>query len=377
MILNAYLRTGRDVRQDVVDRLRQLAHSDPDDSVRRAAQRCLRELWATARGGGSVRTERYGHEQEWSQTTHANETCAQATPGGGAVGGHGRSYGRAECRILLSILFSRSGAKWSDRQGYDLAKAVLGARDRDAATRIKRARSAEEVIDLVPLATGLGQSIWQERVRQFGPEAVPLISQRLAVLHETREKELRHVMLEKLIGALRWQGDAGASALLERFDGLDDYGRCLACVVLGLLGKRSAADKLWHFYQRVVGKRRERHFVGALWGLIDLGDERAGEALADLVGQKRAFYELYGFLSLAADARVIVPLLSNVAQESRENEQAAMALVSIANRVGRDAFAVELGKMVTPEESAQERKAFAERFFSVPESRAREYFGRF
>lgn len=256
-------------------------------------------------------------------------------------------------------------------------KLLIGARDRDAVTRIKRAKSAEEVIDLVPLATGLGESIWQERVRQFGPEAVPLVSRRLAVLHETREEGSRHMMVEKLIGALRWQGDAGARALLERFDGLDDYGRSLACVVLGLLDERSAADKLWHFYQRVVRNRRESHFVGALWGLVALGDERVGEALAHLVGQGRDFYELYGFLSLAGNARVIVPLLSRVAQESKENEQAAMALVSIAHRIGRDAFMAELGRIATPEESAQEGEAFAERFFSASESRAREYFGWF
>lgn len=253
---------------------------------------------------------------------------------------------------------------------------LIGARGKDAVTRIERATSAEEVIDLVPLATGAGESVWQERVRQFGLEAVPLISRRLAVLHETREKKLRDMMLEELIGALRWQGDAGARVLRQRFDDLDDYGRCLACVVLGLLDERSAADKVWDFYQRVVRNHRQNHFVGALWGLIDLSDERAGEALVDLIAQGRDFYELYGFLSLAGDARVIVPLLSRVAQEPRENEQAAMALVSIAHRVGRDAFLAELDEIAT-QEPAQERKAFAERFLSVPESRAREYFGWF
>jgi hypothetical protein len=226
------------------------------------------------------------------------------------------------------------------------------------------------------LATGLGEPAWQERIRQFGPEAVPSISQRLAALHETREKGLRHMMLEKLIGALRWQGNAGARVLLERFDGLDDYGRSLACVVLGLLGQRSAADKLWHFYQRVVRNRRESHFVGALWGLIDLQDGRVSDALADLLGQRRDFYELYGFLSLAGDVCVIVPLLARVAQESKENEQAAMALVSIAHRIGRDAFMAELTGVATSEPD-QERETFAERFLTVPASRAKEYFGWF
>ena len=51
MILNAYLRAGRDVPQDVVDRLRHMARSDPVDSVRHAAQRYLREPWARAVGG--------------------------------------------------------------------------------------------------------------------------------------------------------------------------------------------------------------------------------------------------------------------------------------------------------------------------------------
>ena len=47
MILNAYLRAGRDVPQDVVARLRHMARSDPDDSVRHAVQSYLREPWAT------------------------------------------------------------------------------------------------------------------------------------------------------------------------------------------------------------------------------------------------------------------------------------------------------------------------------------------
>ncbi len=48
LVVNAYLSAGRDVPQDVVDRLRQVARSDPDDSVRRAVQRYLCEPWARA-----------------------------------------------------------------------------------------------------------------------------------------------------------------------------------------------------------------------------------------------------------------------------------------------------------------------------------------
>ena len=36
---------GRDLPQDVVDKLQELARSDPDDSVRRVVRRYLREPW--------------------------------------------------------------------------------------------------------------------------------------------------------------------------------------------------------------------------------------------------------------------------------------------------------------------------------------------
>ena len=57
MILNAYLRAGRDVPQDVVDRLRHMALSDSDDSVRHAAQRQRRRL---RRGPGGLRPHATG-----------------------------------------------------------------------------------------------------------------------------------------------------------------------------------------------------------------------------------------------------------------------------------------------------------------------------
>lgn len=46
LILNAYLDAKRNVPDDVVARLREMAESDPDKDVRRAAQAYLREPWA-------------------------------------------------------------------------------------------------------------------------------------------------------------------------------------------------------------------------------------------------------------------------------------------------------------------------------------------
>lgn len=46
LILNAYLDARRAVPQDVVCKLREIAQSDPDNSVRRVVHRYLREPWA-------------------------------------------------------------------------------------------------------------------------------------------------------------------------------------------------------------------------------------------------------------------------------------------------------------------------------------------
>jgi len=46
LILDAYLSAHRALPQDVVDKLHEMARSDPDDDVRRATQRFLHELWA-------------------------------------------------------------------------------------------------------------------------------------------------------------------------------------------------------------------------------------------------------------------------------------------------------------------------------------------
>jgi hypothetical protein len=258
-----------------------------------------------------------------------------------------------------------------------LLKPVLWARDGGTVKQIRQVETVEELIDLVPLALGLGEPAWQERMRQFGPEVVPPILERLKTIDDIPDREVRTMAIEKLIGALRWQGDTGAKALLECFDDLNDYGKSLASVALGLLGAGSAADRLWCFYERVGRRWRQDHFVGALWGLIDLGDERVGGALANLLHQGRDFFELYGFVSLAGDRCVVVPLLTKVARELHENEHASMALVSIAHRIGKEAFLSELDRFAPPEKPLQVREAFAERFLSVPENVAREYFGWF
>lgn len=260
----------------------------------------------------------------------------------------------------------------------ELLKPLLWLRDGGAVRQIRQARTAEELIDLLPKSGGLGAPVWDERMRELGPKVLPLISKRLRAAKEIRDEDLRDVTYDKLIGALRWRGTAGAQVLMERFDDLSSYGRGLASVALGLLGEQRAADKIWRFYEQVVHNRRETHFVGGLWGLIDLGDKRAGGAVASLLNKGQHFYELFGFLSLAGDTRAIAPLLQDALQRPREeNMDASMALVSIVHRIGKEVFLAELNKVVAVEDSDTEREAFADGLLSVPASEAQEYFALF
>jgi hypothetical protein len=137
------------------------------------------------------------------------------------------------------------------------ADARAWERDRESIERTERAETAGELIDLLPHVAALAGPLWQRRMRAFGPEVVPLIAARLKRAR-TEDQATRTEVYERLIAALRWKGDAGAAALATCFEDLDDYGKSLACVVLGLLGAQESADTMWHFYQQTRDHPRER-----------------------------------------------------------------------------------------------------------------------
>jgi len=259
-------------------------------------------------------------------------------------------------------------------------KPVIWLRDRDRVNQIRRARTAEAVIDRVLLATGLGEEAWHERMREFGPAVLPLIAARLRTARGVYRGADLDLVYEKLIADLRWRGDAGAEVLLDCFDDLNDYGRSLACVVLGLLGvpDSQSAGRIWAFYQRVKHNRRESYVVGALWGLVGLRDERATAALVELLLHQRLFYEMFGFFSLVGDARAVAPLLWAAMQLPGDDRgQPLMALVSVAHRIGREALVAELERVGGPDEAPAAAERIAEETLSRPASQAEEFFALF
>jgi hypothetical protein len=221
---------------------------------------------------------------------------------------------------------------------------------RDAAhiEQIQNAPDVEALLDLTPIAVGLADYAWITRMRDFGPAVAKNVAERLNNSDWMRAHEkARSGIQEMCVGALRWYGEEGVEALLSCWDSLDDYGQSIICIALGLLGARQAADRIFDCYQKALNLRRDNYFIGALWGLIDLQDERAADALLSLLKKQRPFYELFGFLSRAGDQRAILPLIERTIRGPDEIQgEAVWALTGIAHRIGRTAFTGELSNLL-------------------------------
>jgi hypothetical protein len=248
-------------------------------------------------------------------------------------------------------------------------------RDGEKVRQIEAAQSIEQVIDLVGLATGLGETAWEDRMRSFGSEVLRAIEERLRTVGQLPDPDLRDLTQERLVGELRWRGQAGARVLASSFSNLDVYGRSLASVVLGLMNLHSAADQIWEHYSEALGVRSEVLFTGALWGLLDLKDERAAGALLELFTGGRRFYEIYGFLSLAGDRRAVLPMLVEMGEvDEDERHELFMSLAGIAQRLGRVEFANEIAQLAPKDTTAQEREDMVRNFFQVTPDQVEDTF---
>ena len=249
-------------------------------------------------------------------------------------------------------------AKILDAMSYEMVlkatnkiKPLLWVRDGSNVKAIRSVETVEDLFSKITLAHGLGEDAWHERARGFGDELVSLAVKYLKEARTLADEEIQTQRYEILISELRWRGRAGANALIEAFGRLDDYGKCLASVVLGLLGAIQSADLVWNYYQKVHKSEKESNFVGALWGLIDLKDKRAADTLYQRLIKQNYFYEMMGFLALAGDSRSIVPLLVLVPELDEDQRwDPLMAAGAIAHRIGRSATIAELSRRMPEDE---------------------------
>lgn len=251
--------------------------------------------------------------------------------------------------------------------------------ERDKVAQVKQATTPEQVLDLVTEVKRLSESAWYKRMNQFGPEAVPLVAERLRQLANVRDSKKQGIVYERFLRVLRWMGDAGVEALMDCFDDLTEYAKSQACVALGLMDAQDSAEIIWAFYQAAKKNTRETHFVGALWGLIDLGDARAADALADLLMEQRSFFEIFGFVSLAGDVRAVLPLAALIwAGDESTQKSASMALLSVGHRIGKSALMAEMRQAgaQTPDQQ-RAREKFVKNLMATSPRKAEEHFATF
>ena len=164
-------------------------------------------------------------------------------------------------------------------------------------------------------------------------------------------------------------------SLVKVFDRLDPYAKALVCMYLGLLEVHTAADMIWDFNASIRDDLKGGYFVGALWGLVDLGDPRAEQALLTYLQDGWWFSELFGFLSRMGQAACVQPLLEAVmVSKASDHIQPMMALVSVAHRIGAAAFEQELVQGEGGEASSEERQGLVQAVFARSPQEAQAHF---
>jgi hypothetical protein len=247
----------------------------------------------------------------------------------------------------------------------------------ESVARIEQAGTPDELLDLTSAIDSTAEPPWRRRLQAFGSEILPLVSARLKVARDLEDRDAQLATEDRLIGLLYRLGDAGAIALMECFDRLDDYAKSIASVALGLLGAQASADKLWVLYRHALRRPGKPYWVGPLWGLVDLGDPRASDAVADLLWAQRYFLELFPMAYKVGDARAVWPLLYAylAGADDKLRENAKWALAAVAHRIGRDAMRQELTTPGRGDRMAEERRLWlADAIADLPVEEADSHF---
>ncbi len=266
---------------------------------------------------------------------------------------------------------------------YRLTDAKAEGEEGEAFKRIIEATNPTDIVRMAPLSRGVAQLAWTQRMNEFGMDALPHIVRRMKSSQSIPDEAVRHIVIERLIGALRRLDEPGGQALLQCFNNLDTYGQSLACVALGLMQIQEATQTMARFYSRVKDSPDSGPIVGALWGLIDVQHPQVDEWMAELMRAGLFFAEQYAFASLRGGEQTLRELVRRLAvctqsgasatneRYSGERDDILMALTAIGYRLGAETYRARLDACVEPAESVQSILDVSER--ASPERIAR-YF---
>ncbi len=259
-------------------------------------------------------------------------------------------------------------------------------RDKDVLARIERAETPEALVDLVPHLGGLSGPSWLARVKAFSPQIIPLLAERLKAVHAIRDEDEREMRYKHLTDAFYVCGLEAAPALLACFDELgdDEYGKSQVAMALGMLGYQESADAIWAFYRELqnmhgpITDDNANLFIGPLWGLVDLGDPRAADALSEILDQGYFFYSVFAMAHRAGDERLVLPLLWTMAEgDEAMHNQVPSAVSGIAHRIGREALLDALEETFGGEVPRSKLASMADNFLRIEPRISEAYFAYF
>jgi len=163
----------------------------------------------------------------------------------------------------------------------------LWQRDAEKIKRIEQASDVEDVLDLVPTATGVADYAWLKRMRGFGASGADAIAERLTGGWLCNHPKAQAGIQERCIGALRWCDNENADALIRCWDAFDDYGRSLGCILVGLLDVRPEADRVWKYFPITANRGWHRccfaASIGPIFSLVDRSGRSSFSPLVEFV----------------------------------------------------------------------------------------------
>jgi hypothetical protein len=219
---------------------------------------------------------------------------------------------------------------------------------------LRKARSVRELLDLIPVDDDVVLlSVWTLAATARGPAAAPEIAEHMVRVGTTSQDGAAWIQ-QRLAVILFGFGASAVLALEDVFEALDPFGKAVACVVLGQLGASGSADKMWAYFFEAYEDPAPGYFIGPLWGLIDLNDPRAVEAVAQVATDHWTFPELPAMIAKVGDRRAVRPLLLWMMKEEPDPDHPLMhALTLLGHRIGRQVIIEEVEASATPQEPEQ------------------------
>jgi hypothetical protein len=215
---------------------------------------------------------------------------------------------------------------------------------------LRKAKSVRELLDLIPVDGDVVLlNMWMMAVTSRGPAAAPEIADYMVKVGTTSQDQAAWIQ-QRLAVILFGFGASAVLALEDVFDALDPFGKAVACVVLGQLGASGNADRIWAYFVEAYEDPVPGYFIGPLWGLLDLNDPRAVEAVAQVVMDHWTFPELPAMIAKVGDRRAMAPLLLWMMSEEPDPDHPLMhALTLLGHRIGRQAIIEEIKAPATPQ----------------------------